>query len=59
MEDEENLVGDVTNKNSYTNVLPSLAFKYNGKKDWVYRAAFSTSFKNNFPNPLPCVSGKT
>uniref|UniRef100_UPI00404A7EFF TonB-dependent receptor n=1 Tax=Flavobacterium sp. TaxID=239 RepID=UPI00404A7EFF len=41
--DEEELVGQINNTNSYTNILPSIAFKYNGKHDWVYRAAFTTS----------------
>lgn len=41
--DEEDLVGEINNTNNYTNVLPSIAFKYNGNKDWVYRAAFTTS----------------
>ena len=41
--DEEELVGQINNTNSYTNILPSIAFKYNGKNDWVYRAAFTTS----------------
>lgn len=41
--DEEELIGQINNTNSYTNVLPSVAFKYNGKNDWVYRAAFTTS----------------
>jgi TonB-dependent receptor len=41
--DEEDLVGEINNTNSYTNVLPSIAFKYNADKDWVYRAAFTTS----------------
>lgn len=41
--DEEELVGQINNTNSYTNILPSIAFKYMGKKDWVYRAAFTTS----------------
>ena len=43
IEDEEDLVGEINNTNSYTNVLPSIAFKYNSEKDWVYRAAFTTS----------------
>jgi TonB-dependent receptor len=43
VEDEENLAGVLNNKNDYTNILPSLAFKYNAKKDWVLRAAFTTS----------------
>jgi TonB-dependent receptor len=43
IEDEEDLIGEINNTNSYTNVLPSIAFKYNSEKDWVYRAAFTTS----------------
>jgi TonB-dependent receptor len=43
IEDEDDLVGEINNTNSYTNVLPSIAFKYNGEKNWVYRAAFTTS----------------
>lgn len=43
IEDEEDLVGEINNTNSYSNVLPSIAFKYNSEKDWVYRAAFTTS----------------
>ncbi len=41
--DEEELVGEINTKNDYTNLLPSISFKYNGKNDWVYRAAFTTS----------------
>ena len=41
--DEDQLIGEINNTNSYTNLLPSISFKYNGKKDWVYRAAFTTS----------------
>jgi TonB-dependent receptor len=57
VEDEEDLVGEVKNKNSYTNVLPSIAFKYNGKKDWVYRAAFTTSLaRPNYYDLSPFIS---
>lgn len=41
--DENELIGEINNTNSYTNLLPSISFKYNGAKDWVYRAAFTTS----------------
>lgn len=41
--DEDNLQGTVTNKHDYTNILPSLAFKYNIKRDFILRAAFSTA----------------
>jgi len=40
---EEDLEAKVNNTNSYTNVLPSIAFKYNTLNNWVYRAAFTTS----------------
>lgn len=40
--DEEDLEGTVTNKHDYTNVLPSLAFKYDVQEDFIVRAAFST-----------------
>lgn len=57
VEDEEDLVGEVKNKNSYTNVLPSIAFKYNGKKDWVYRTAFTTSLaRPNYYDLSPFIS---
>jgi TonB-dependent receptor len=41
--DENELIGEINNTNSYTNLLPSISFKYNGEKDWVYRVAFTTS----------------
>ncbi|WP_396183008.1 TonB-dependent receptor [Flavobacterium sp.] len=57
VEDEEDLVGEVNNTNSYTNVLPSLAFKYNGKNNWVYRAAFTTSLaRPNYYDLAPFIS---
>ena len=38
-------------------MLPSLAFKYNGKKDWVYRAAFTTSLaRPNYYDLSPFIS---
>lgn len=57
VEDEDDLVGEINNKNSYTNILPSLAFKYNGAKDWVYRAAFTTSIaRPNYYDLAPFIS---
>lgn len=43
VEDEENLVGEVNNKFNYTNVLPSITFKYSTDSNWVYRTAFTTA----------------
>lgn len=41
--DEEELEGTVNNTNSYTNVLPSVSFKYDVNKDFVLRAAATTA----------------
>lgn len=41
--DEEDLIGEVNNKNDYTNILPSLSFRYVNDTDLVLRAAFSTA----------------
>lgn len=43
IENESDLVGQVSNTNSYTNVLPSVTFKYQTASDWIYRAAFTTA----------------
>lgn len=57
VEDEETKVKEINNTNSYTNILPSLAFKYNGKNDWVYRAAFTTSLaRPNYYDLSPFIS---
>ncbi len=37
------LKGDTTIKNSYTNFLPSINFKYNANKDLIFRAAVTTA----------------
>ncbi len=41
--DEEELEGTIENTNSYTNILPSLSFKYDATDDFVLRAAFTTA----------------
>ncbi|WP_330442734.1 TonB-dependent receptor [Flavobacterium sp. C4GT6] len=41
--DEEELEGKIENTNSYTNILPSVTFKYNATEDFVIRAAFTTA----------------
>jgi len=41
--DEEELEGTIENTNSYTNILPSLSFKYDATEDFVLRAAFTTA----------------
>lgn len=41
--EEEELAGELNNKNDYTNLLPSLSFKYDVDDSFVLRAAFSTA----------------
>ena len=41
--DEDELEGQRTIKNNYTNLFPSLAIKYNAQKNLVLRAAITTS----------------
>ncbi|OXA92819.1 TonB-dependent receptor [Flavobacterium hercynium] len=41
--DEEELESTINNKNSYTNLLPSVSFQYNATKDLVLRAAATTA----------------
>ncbi len=41
--DEEELEGQINTKNNYTNVMPSLSFKYDATDDLVLRAAFTTA----------------
>ncbi|MCC9043570.1 TonB-dependent receptor [Myroides sp. M-43] len=41
--DQSDLKGTVSNTNSYTNILPSITFKYQTATDWIYRAAFTTA----------------
>jgi TonB-dependent receptor len=41
--DESELEGKINNTNTYTNVLPSVAFKYDATNDFILRAAFTTA----------------
>lgn len=41
--DEEELESVINNTNSYTNILPSVSFKYNATEDFIVRAAFTTA----------------
>lgn len=55
--DEEDLVGTVNNKHDYTNILPSLAFKYDVQEDLILRAAFSTALaRPNYYALVPYVN---
>ncbi|WDF69283.1 TonB-dependent receptor [Sphingobacterium oryzagri] len=55
--DEEELLGEVNNKNSYTNVLPSVSFKYKATEATILRAAFTTAIaRPNYYALAPYVS---
>lgn len=43
VEDEEDLKGEVSLKNKYTNLLPGINFRYAAGQDFVLRAAITTS----------------
>lgn len=43
VEDEEDIVGEVTNKNNYLNVMPSLTFKYSASENLIFRLAATSS----------------
>lgn len=60
VQDEEDLIGEINNKNDYTNLLPSIAFKYDINKDFIIRAAFTTSLaRPNYYALAPYVSSFT
>ncbi|MBA5628434.1 TonB-dependent receptor [Moheibacter lacus] len=57
VQDEEDLIGEINNKNDYTNILPSIAFKYSANKDLIFRAAFTTALaRPNYYDLAPYVS---
>jgi len=43
VEDEEELVGEIRNKNNYTNILPGITLKHNFTDNFILRAAVTTS----------------
>ncbi|MFD2744220.1 MULTISPECIES: TonB-dependent receptor [Sphingobacterium] len=43
VENEEDLIGSVNNKNDYLNILPSVTFKHLITQDFILRAAYTTS----------------
>lgn len=60
VKDEEDLVGEINNENDYTNILPSIAFKYDINKDFILRAAFTTALaRPNYYALAPYVSSFT
>ncbi len=43
VQEEEELLGAVNNKNTYINILPSISFKHDVTNDFILRAAYTTS----------------
>ncbi|GGH80060.1 TonB-dependent receptor [Filimonas zeae] len=57
VEDEETLTGQRNIKNSYTNVLPGVTFRYKANEDFIVRAAATTSIaRPNYYALAPYVS---
>ena len=57
VQDEEELISEVTNKNDYLNVLPSITLKHQFNKDFILRTAFTTSIaRPNYYSLAPFVS---
>ena len=55
--DEEELLNEINNKNAYTNLLPSLSFKYKASPSTIVRAAFTTALaRPNYYALAPYVS---
>ena len=66
--DEEELEGEITTTNTYTNLLPSISFQYNATKDLILRAAATTAlarpnyyalapFVNNIASDMEITAG--
>ncbi len=57
VQDEEELLGEVNNKNDYVNILPSITFRHDVTKDFILRAAVTTSLaRPNYYALAPYVS---
>lgn len=57
VQSEEELLGQVNNKNSYLNILPSISFKHDVTNDFILRAAITTGLaRPNYYALAPFVS---
>ncbi len=55
--DEEELVDQITRKNSYTNILPSITLRYDIQDDFILRAAATTALaRPNYYGLVPYVN---
>ncbi len=60
VKEEEELVGEISNTNSYTDILPSFAIKYDIQNDLILRAALSTALaRPNYYSLAPYVNVNT
>lgn len=58
--EEEDLIGEISNTNSYTDILPSLAVKYDIQKDLILRAAITTALaRPNYYALAPYVNANS
>ncbi|MEO9872803.1 TonB-dependent receptor [Ekhidna sp.] len=58
--DEETLVQEITGSDDYTNILPSLHFKYDFTDDIIVRAAWTNSLaRPNYFDLVPYVDNRT
>ncbi|WP_343687520.1 TonB-dependent receptor [Chryseobacterium gleum] len=54
---EKDLIGQINNTNTYTNVLPNISFKYVPVQDLVLRAAFTTALaRPNYYSLVPYLN---
>ncbi|WP_353165389.1 TonB-dependent receptor [Empedobacter brevis] len=57
IENEEDLVGEISHKNNYLNVLPSVTLKHKFTDDFILRTAFTTSLaRPNYYSLAPFVN---
>ncbi|MBR06087.1 MAG: TonB-dependent receptor [Rickettsiales bacterium] len=59
VENEEDFVREITNTDSYTNVLPGVHFKYNATQNLILRAAWTNSLaRPNYYDLVPYVDNR-
>ena len=59
VENEEDFVREITNSDSYTNVLPGVHFKYNATENLILRAAWTNSLaRPNYYDLVPYVDNR-
>lgn len=60
IEAEENLIGEVSDSDSYTNVLPGLHMKYDATNDLIIRAAWTNTLaRPNYYDLVPYVDDRS